>query len=110
MFAEASPDHDHHEEEQAEDALAQVVRRGLFFIERSGEFDLLTYGSSVAELLNFMAEVNAFHEGGPKDEAVTMQEEELYTRVEEIVHAARGRAEVAYLERGRIIRLRPMRS
>ena len=110
LFAEASPDHDHHEEEQAEDALAQVVRRGLFVIERSEEFTFHVYGSSVAELLDFMAEANAFDEGNSNDEAVTMQAEELYARVEEIVQAAGEEAEVIYLERGRIARLKPMRT
>ena len=110
LFAEASPDHDHHEEEQAEDALAQVVRRGLFVIERSAEFTFHIYGSSVAELLDFMAEANAFYAGNSNDEAVTTQKEELYAQIEEMVHAAGEEAEVVYLERGRIARLKPMRS
>ena len=110
LFAEASPDHDHLEEEQAEDALAQVVRRGLFVIERSEEFTFHVYGSSVVELVDFMAEANAFDAGNSNDEAVTTQKEELYARVEEVVHAAGEEAEVVYLERGRIARLKPLRS
>ena len=94
---------------QAEDALAQIVQRRLFVIERSGEFDFLMYGSSVAALRDFIAKANAYDDR-PTDEAVAAREAELAARVEEIMQAAGKGAEVAYHERGRIARLRPMRS
>jgi len=110
LFAEPDPGYDNYKEDvrQAEDALAQIVRRRLFVIERSGEFDFLTYGSSVAELRDFMAKAGACDDS-PQDEAVVAREAELYARVEEIMKAAGERAEVADHERGRIARLRPMR-
>lgn len=108
LLAEPSPDHDEEDIRHAEDALAQVVERRLFVIERSGEFDFLTYGSSVAELRDFMAKANAYDDS-PKDEAVAAREAELYARVEEIMQASGVGAEVAYHERCHIARLKPVR-
>jgi hypothetical protein len=110
LFAEPDPDFDNYKEEvrQAEDALAQIVQRRLFVIERSGEFDSLKYGSSVAELRDSTAKAGAYDDS-PPDEAVVAREAELYARVEEIMQAAGEGAEVAIHEKGRIARLKPMR-
>ncbi len=102
------PPEDHEAISQAEDALAQIVQRRLFLVERAGEFDFLAYASSVTELRDFVAKVNAFHEG-PKDESVTAREAELYAQVEEIMQAAGEGAEVATHERGGIAQLGPVR-
>jgi len=91
---------------QAEDALAQIVRRGLFVIERSGKYDIRVYASSVAELRKYMTEASAFDEE-PEDEASAARKTELYARLEAIMQAAGGGTEVAYHERGRIACLRP---
>ena len=107
LFAEPVPFRDYEDDRQAEDALTQVVQRRLFVVERGGEFDFLHYGSSIAELRDYMAKANAYDDR-PKDEAVAAREGELYTRVEEIMQAAGEGAEVAYHERGRIAQLRPM--
>ena len=110
LFAEPWRDHDDYDEDlrQAEDALADIVRRRLFAIERSGEFDFLTYGSSVAELRDYMAKANAYDDR-PKDEAVAAREAELAARVEEIMQAAGEGVEVTHHERARIARLKPVR-
>jgi hypothetical protein len=109
VFAEPSPAYDYEEDlREAERALAQVVQRGLFVIERSGEFDFLTYGSSVAELRDFMAKANAY-EDNPKDEAAVAAEAKLYAGVDELMQASGEDAEVAYHERARIARLKPVR-
>ena len=108
LFAEPVPFRDYEDDRQAEDALAQIVQRRLFVIERSSEFDFLTYGSSVVELRDFMAKANAYDER-PQDEAVAVREAELSAQVEEIMRAAGEGAEVAYHERGHIARLRPTR-
>ncbi|MBI2973615.1 MAG: hypothetical protein HYY39_07510 [Armatimonadetes bacterium] len=108
LFAEPSPDYSGEDYRQAEHALAQIVQRRLFVIDRKGEFDFLTYGSSVAELRDFLAKANAYDQR-PKDEAVAAREAELYTRVEESMQTAGEGAEVAYHERARIARLKPMR-
>ncbi|NIS82919.1 MAG: hypothetical protein GTO14_22580 [Anaerolineales bacterium] len=91
----------------AEDALAEVVERDLFAVERRAEFDFLTYASSVCELRDYWEELNAF-EADTKDEAVIAREEELYAQVEEIMQAAGAGVEVAIHERVRIARLRPV--
>jgi hypothetical protein len=108
LFAGARPKGERIKQKNAEEALAQVVRRGLFLCERSGEFDFVTYGASVTELLDFFADANAFAEDGATGEALTPEEEALYARVAEIVGAAGDGAEVAYLEKGRITRLRAL--
>jgi len=108
LFTESVPvsAHDYKVISQADDALAQVVQRGLFIIERRGEFDLTTYASSVAELREFFAKAGAFSDS-PKDEAVETRQTALYARVEEVMQAAGVGAEVAYHERGRITRMNP---
>jgi len=107
LFVEADPGYDYEEGlQQAEDALAQVVQRGLFVIERNSEFELPVYGSSVPELQEFFEERDAY-EDSPMDEAVEARVTELYGRVEDIMQAAGGGTEVAYHERARITRLNP---
>ena len=91
---------------QAEAALAQVVQRGLFNIERSLAFDLATYASSVAELQEFFAKAGAYHDG-PKDDAVAAQRTALYARVDEIMKTAGHGAQVVYHEQAHMMRLNP---
>ena len=108
-FAESSPSYDYEEDlRQAEDALARIVERGMFFRDRDHEFDFLTYGSSVAELRDFMAEAGAYDDR-PEDDAVVARKAELYARVDEIMGASGDRAEVAFHERGRVARLTRVR-
>lgn len=110
LFAMPWRDHDYYDEDvrQAENALAQVIERRLFVAEGRGEFDFLTYGSSVAELRDFMVQESA-HRDGPQDEADEAAKAELYARVEQILRAAGGGAVVARRERTLIARLRPLR-
>jgi SAM-dependent methyltransferase len=91
---------------QAEDALAHIVRRGLFVIERSGEFDIRVYASSAAELRKYMTEANAYDDE-PEVERSAARNTELYARVEAIMEAAGAGTEVVYHEWGRIACLRP---
>jgi hypothetical protein len=91
------PGYDYEEDlRQAENALAQIVQRGLFVIECSSEFDFLTYGSSIAELQDFW------------EEPAVAREAELYVRVEEFMQAAGQGAKIALHERARVSRLRPL--
>jgi hypothetical protein len=99
LFAGPYPGYDYEEDlRQAEIALQQIVQRGLFVIERSSEFNFLTYGSSVTELQDFWVE------------ATEAREAELYDQVEEVMQAAEEGATVAFHERVRISRLQPMLS
>ncbi len=106
LFVEPYPGYCDEEDLRAEDARAQVVQRGLFVIERSGEFDLPTYGSSVPELRDYWAKIDAYDDS-PKEEAVEARRTELYARVEEIMRTAGQGAEVALHERASIARLNP---
>jgi len=109
LLAEPSPVYTDEDYRQADDALAQVVRRRLFVVEGSSEFDFLIYGSSVAELADFLAQANAYDDR-PADEVETARKFELAARVEAIMRAAGAGADVAYHERGRMACLRPIKS
>lgn len=110
LFAEPWRDHDYYDDDvrQAENALARVIERRLFVVEGRGEFDFLIYGSSPAELRDFLVQESA-HRDGPQDEAEEAAKVELFARVEQILRAAGGGAEVARRETVRISRLRPVR-
>jgi hypothetical protein len=97
LFAGPYPGYDYEEDlRQAENTIQQIVQRGLFVIERISEFDFLTYGSSITELQDFWGE------------PAGAREAELYTQVEEMVHAAGKGVRVALHEKARITRLSPM--
>jgi hypothetical protein len=91
----------------ADEALAQVAARGLFVSERHMEFDFRVYGSSVDELGDFLAEADA-HSNQGCEEACDAFTSELFGRVDRVMAGTAGAAEVAYHERARISRLRPV--
>jgi SAM-dependent methyltransferase len=91
----------------ADEALADVAARGLFVSARQMEFDFRVYGSSVDGLLDFLAEADA-HSNQSCEEACDAFESELFARVDRIMAGEAGAAEVAYYERARITRLRPV--
>jgi SAM-dependent methyltransferase len=92
---------------RADEALADVAARGLFGSERHMEFDFRVYGSSVDGLLDFLAEADA-HSNQACEEACDAFESELFGRVDRIMAGKAGAAVVAYYERARITRLRPV--
>ena len=107
QFVEPDPGYDYDESiQQAEDALTQSIQRGMFVIDGSDEFDLITYASSVVKLQEYFAKVGAYDDD-PKDDAREAQRTAIYARVEEIMQAAGGEAEIAYHERAHITRLNP---
>jgi hypothetical protein len=91
----------------ADEALAHVAARGLFVLERHREFDFRVYGSSGEELRDFLAEADA-HSTQACEEACDAFTSELFARVDRIMAGKAGAAEVAYHERARIARLRPV--
>jgi hypothetical protein len=108
LFAESDPGYDYEPElRHAEDSLDEVVQRGLFALEGTGEFNLITYSSSVSELRDFFKMMGAYDDS-PKDAAIATRQTEVYARADAILQDAGG-AEIAYHERGRITRLQPMR-
>jgi SAM-dependent methyltransferase len=107
-FAEAVPAFNDEDIRQAEDALARVVQRQLFLIERAAPFDFLIYASSVVELRAYFDEANAFDESS-RDEMAAAWVLELAPRVEEAMRAAGEGAEVVYHEKAKISRMKPRR-
>ena len=93
---------------QAEAAIKRVLDRGRFVVDQKGEFDFLTYGSSVSEFRAYWEEQNA-HEEEPKAKDILAREEYLYAQVEEILDELGDGAEVVIRERVRIARLSPVK-
>lgn len=104
LFEESDPGYDYDEGLQhADEALAEVVGRGLYRIEETREFEVVTSASSVAGMREYWSTYGAFDDE-PKDEAITARQNEVYARADEIMQDAAG-AEITYYERARITRL-----
>jgi hypothetical protein len=93
---------------RAEAAIREVLDRGRFAIDQKGEFDFLTYGSSISELRAFWEEQNAY-DVEPKEKDALAREEDLYAQANKILAGLEGGAEVVIRERVRIARLRPLK-
>lgn len=104
-FAEPVPAFNTEDLRHAENALAHVVQRQLFLVERVSSFDFLSYASSVTELQAFYDEANAFDESS-RDEAREVWMSELASRVEAAMRAAGEGSEVASRERAHISKLK----
>ena len=106
LFVELDPGYDYDEGlKNADQALEEVVQRGLFFVEGKREFEAVTYASTVAEMRDYWAQYGAFDDE-PKDNAVVAHQNEVYARADELVRSNEG-AEISYHERARITRLKP---
>ena len=107
LFSESDPGYDYDESLQhADEALEEVVRRGLFLVAGKAEFELVTYASSVAEMQDYWAKYGAYDEE-PKDDAITTRQNDMYDRANEIMQSVSGE-EISYHERARIARLKPV--
>jgi hypothetical protein len=107
VLVEPDPSYDYEEDlRQADAALTQVIRRGLFVIEERSEFDFLTHGSSAQELLAFWSKASA-DENISEEDPGEQHIKEVYDRVEKVRQTAGQEAEVVLHERARIIRLAP---
>ena len=109
VFAEPASISGGEGERHADNALATVVARGLFVVERRTEFDFRVYASSVRELREFLAEADA-HASQEGSETSEAYESELYARVEQLMAAGATGSEIAYHERAQITHLRPIAS
>jgi SAM-dependent methyltransferase len=107
VFAEPASASADEGELHADEAIAQVVARGLFVSERHAEFDFRVYGSSGRELRDFLAEADA-HSSQAGDEASDAFKSELFARVDRIIAGTASAVEVAYHERAQMTRLRPV--
>jgi hypothetical protein len=81
---------------QADDALAEIVRRGLFVLERAETFDFFTHVDTIAELSDYLA---AEWSGAILPEAVTW-------RADKLLSAPGKQKQVILCEVVRITRLR----
>lgn len=108
LFAEREGETGSEDVLRAELAVKRALDRKLFVIERTDEFDFLTSGSSVSELLTYWEEQNAY-EDGHKVEEVVARDQELWAQVEKIIQELGEGAEVAIHERVRIAWLRPVK-
>jgi hypothetical protein len=107
LFVESDPGYDYDEGlKNADEALEEVVQRGLFLVEGKSEFEAVTYASTVAEMRDYWAQYGAFDDE-PKDEAVVARQNEIYARADELMRSNEG-AEISYHERARIARLKPI--
>jgi hypothetical protein len=106
-FTERLPAYSVEDIQQAENALARVIQHCWFTVERAREFDFRIYASSVAELRDFLTEMDAY-DNRPLDEMTMTQYAELATRVEGVIQVGGEGTEVAYYQKVRIARLTPL--
>ena len=94
--------------QQADNALAEIVQRGLFAVEREAVFDSLTYYDSVAEMRTVLKEaIDKFARDAQSAGEAVPHVEALAARAEELMQAAGSGAELIVRERTHISRLRP---
>jgi hypothetical protein len=91
----------------ADDALAQVIKKGLFAVEQAGQFDWRTYASSVAELRDHVVQESGYTER-PTRELAALRDSEFAARVQGVLNAAGEGSEVARLNPVQIARLNPV--
>ena len=109
LFSEPSPTYTYEEDlRQADLALARVIERRLFVLERQEIVDFFTYAGSAGELRDFYNSISAYEESAP-DEEVMRRVEELRARMEQVRQAAGRGAEAVAHERARITRLDQVR-
>lgn len=91
---------------QAEEALAEIVRRGVFVEAAVRAFEFMTYGSSVAELRAFFEEAGAY-DTSPIDDQVAARRDAMYAHMEEVRRRTGRRARISFREPTRMSRLVP---
>ena len=95
--------------QQADDALSEIVHRGLYSVERESVFDSRTYYSTLEEMrADMMESVDVFARDDQSADEAMPNTEALATRAEELVQSALGGAELAVHERAHIRRLKPI--
>jgi hypothetical protein len=94
--------------QQADSALADVLGRGRFAVERERMFDSLTYYDSAAEMLTAWKEsIEKFARDAESAAEALPHAEALAARAGEMMDAAGGGVELVVRERTHISRLRP---
>ena len=94
--------------QQADNALTQIARRGLFAVEQESVFDSLTYYASAAEMRTSLKEsIDKFARDAQSAGEAVPHVEALAARAEELMRAAGSEAQLIVRERTHISRLRP---
>ena len=94
--------------EQADNALTEVVQRGVFAVEHETVFDSLTYYTSAAEMRTSLKEsIDKFARDTQLIGEAVLHAEALAARAEELMQAAVSGAELIVRERTHISRLKP---
>jgi len=111
VFAQPKRDIEDENEDvlKADLALAEIVDRRIFEVERYEDFDFFSYAPSVPELRDFWDRYNEY-ESTPKEESRLAQEEAVYAKAEEIRLNIGEGARAAVHERTKIARLKPIRN
>ena len=94
--------------QEADYALAEIVQRGLFAIERASVFDSMTHYATVAEMrATLMEAIDKFARDAQSADEAVPHAEALAARAEELMRAAASGAELIVREPTHISRLRP---
>ncbi len=95
--------------EQADQALSEIVQRGLFAVDRQSVLDSLTHYGSAAEMRTSLKEALDKYARDAQSPAVEIpQVEALAARAEELMQATGSGAELMVREVTYISRLRPI--
>lgn len=110
-FREDDPGFDYEDDSRsAEEAVATIVGRGHFVLQERRRFELRTHASSVKELQDHWAVVEAYdpEEMGPEEmgEALVPHQDEMFARSHEVLERSPG-AELVYVEPATMSRLMP---
>lgn len=108
LFAEPKREHDHEGVLASDRAMAEILERNTFSVERAREFMFFSYGSSAAEIREFWDRYNDY-DPEPKENDQLAFEDKVYARAEKVRAESSKDAEVAVHERVRIARLEPIR-
>ena len=107
-FTEDDPGFDYDDDlRAAERAVATVVERGVFALERSHRFALRTHAGSVQEIRDHWTVYDAY-DPKEKEEGLARRQDEMYGRVHEVLEGLPG-AEIVYVEPATMSRLTPRR-
>lgn len=94
---------------QADEALAEIVQRGMFTVEQKSMYDTLTYYDSAAEMgASFKESILKYTRVDEPVEEEVQQVEALVSRVDELMSAVADGAELLLREKDHISRLKPM--
>lgn len=95
--------------QEADKALEEIIKRGIFMVEQKGMFETLTYYDSATEMGTALKQsIHKYvREGEPVDEEIS-HVEVLAAQAEELLQAAGGKAMLVLREPDHISRLKPI--